>query len=232
MKLNNLITIGYLMNVKWIKITTDVFDDEKIRLIETLPDSDTVLVIWFKLLSMAGRCNDSGLIYLTRDIPYNDEMLSTILRRQVNTIRMALDQFVKMEMIAIVDDFIEIVNWEKHQNIEGLERIKEKTRLRVQKHRDKKKIECNVTDSYSNAIEENRIEKKRDKSFKRPKVEDIQAYIDDREIKSFTADNFFDFYESKGWMVGKNKMKDWKACIRTWQNKEKKESKSIYKDLA
>ena len=66
------------MSIQWIKITTNIFDDEKIRLIETLPDADAIVVIWFKLLAMAGKCNDSGLIYLSRDIPYNDEMLSTL----------------------------------------------------------------------------------------------------------------------------------------------------------
>lgn len=49
-----------------------------------------------------------------------------------------------------------------------------------------------------------------------PSVEEIQAYCDERH-NGIDAQNFYDFYASKGWMIGKNKMKDWKACVRTWE---------------
>lgn len=152
-----------MSDVRWIKITTSVFDDEKIKLIETLPDADMIIVIWFKLLSLAGRCNDCGMVYLTRDVPYNDEMLSTIMRRPVNTVRLALHEFCKLGMIEIHDNFISIVNWDKHQNIDGLEKMREKTRKRVQNFREKQRlqIECNVTKRNSNALEKNREEKNR-----------------------------------------------------------------------
>lgn len=123
--------------VKWIKISTAIFDDEKIRLIETLPDSDTVLIIWLKLLVMAGKCNESGMIFLSEKIPYTDEMLSTIMHRPVNSIRLALAEFQKLGMIEIVNNYISITNWEKHQNTDAMDRMKEMARLRQQKHRDK-----------------------------------------------------------------------------------------------
>lgn len=103
-----------MSEVKWIKIITNIFDDEKIRLIETLPDADTILIIWFKLLVMAGKCNDSGIIYLARDLPYNVEMLSTIMRRPINTIRLALNEFEKLEMINIEKNYIKILNRDKY----------------------------------------------------------------------------------------------------------------------
>jgi predicted phage replisome organizer len=89
-------------DVKWIKITTEIFDDEKIKLIESMPDKDAVLVIWFKLLVQAGKCNGcnvTGAICLTDAIPYTEEMLSTIFNRPLNTIRLALDVFQKFGMI-------------------------------------------------------------------------------------------------------------------------------------
>lgn len=124
-----------MADVKWIKIIVDVFDDEKIRLIETLPDADTILIVWFKLLTMAGKCNDNGIIYLTRDIPYNEEMLATLMRRPINTIRLALNEFQKLGMIDIKNNFIALLNWEKHQNIEGLKKISEQSKVRSQNYR-------------------------------------------------------------------------------------------------
>ncbi len=225
-----------MAEIQWIKITTDIFDDEKIRLIETLPESDTLLVIWLKLLTMAGKCNDCGLVYLTRDIPYNEEMLSTILRRPVNTVRLALHEFQKLGMIAVVDSFISILNWEKHQNIEGMERVKELRKLRNKRYYEKSKLIENKTsyktvqDTLDKSREDkNRKEKKkkRSTSFIKPSVEDIRLYLNERNIKHFTPDGFYDFYESKGWMVGKNKMKDWKAAVRTWERSQKPTEKKV-----
>lgn len=126
-------------NVKWIKITTDIFSDEKILLIEQMPDADSLLVIWFKLLCMAGRENNYGVFMMANRMPYTEEMLATIFRRPTNTVRLALSTFEAFGMIEIEDDIIVIPNWEKHQNIEGLEKIREQTRLRVAKHREKQK---------------------------------------------------------------------------------------------
>lgn len=155
--------------VKWIKITTDIFSDEKILLIEQMPDADSLLVIWFKLLCMAGKENNYGVFMMRNRMPYTEEMLSTIFRRPLNTVRLALSTFESFGMIDIEDDIISIPNWEKHQNIDGMERIREQTRLRVAKHREKQKkvlqSSSNVTVTKSNAIDKNRIDKNRiDKS--------------------------------------------------------------------
>ena len=78
-----------------------------------------------------------------------------------------------------------------------------------------------------NRIEENRIEEDCSKTkFKKPTHEEIQQYLDERKIKEFTANGFYDYYESKGWMIGRNKMKDWKAAVRTWENNNKKRTET------
>jgi len=129
-------------NVKWIKLSVAMFEDEKIRLIEQMPDADTILVIWVKLLSQAGKTNSSGYIFLSENIPYTDEMLATIFNRPVSTVRLALNTFVQFGMISIDDDhFIEISNWEKHQNIEGMERVKKLNAERNRRYRERKKQE-------------------------------------------------------------------------------------------
>lgn len=127
-----------MSEVKWIKITTNIFDDEKIKLIDTMPDRDTLLVIWFKLLAMAGKTNDNGLLYIIKEMPTTDEMLATIFNRPLNTVRLALKTFSSFGMIEI-NEHVNIVNWDKHQNIDGLDKIREQNRLRQEKARAKKK---------------------------------------------------------------------------------------------
>lgn len=139
-----------MTEVKWIKIVTDIFDDEKILMIESLPERDSIIVIWFKLLCMAGKQNNSGVFMFNDRIPYTDEMLSTIFRRPLNTVRLALKTFEEYGMIEIVNDTITIPKWEKHQSLDALENTREQTRKRVAKYREKQKnIACNVTSNVT-----------------------------------------------------------------------------------
>ena len=155
-----------MAEVKWIKVSTDMFDgSRKIKQIEMMPEGDTILVIWLKLLLLAGNVNDGGAIYLTPEIPYTEEMLANELRRPLNTVRMALSIFEKFGMVEIVDDILRLSAWEKYQNVEGMERIREQTRARVARSREKKRLaECNATSNATvtqcNAIEEEKEEDK------------------------------------------------------------------------
>lgn len=156
-----------MADVKWIKITTDIFDDDKILLIESMPDADALIVVWFKLLCLAGKQNNSGVFLMNDRIAYTEEMLATIFRRPLNTVRLALDTFESFGMIDRLDGVITIPNWEKHQSIDQLEKIKEQTRNRVARHREKQKeITCNVTSNATvtdgNATDKIRIDKNRE----------------------------------------------------------------------
>ncbi|UUE91787.1 phage replisome organizer N-terminal domain-containing protein [Bacillus cereus] len=165
-----------MADVKWIKLSTSMFEDEKIRLIERLPDADTLLIIWIKLLSQAGRTNANGYIFLSENIPFTEEMLSTLFNRPIATVRLALQTFKQFGMIDITDDqYICISNWEKHQNVDGLEKIREQNRLRKQKQREKLKLETSrdshgtITQSHATDIEEDKeldIDKEKDKKKK------------------------------------------------------------------
>ena len=125
--------------VKWIKIVTDIFDDEKIMLIESMPDADAIIVIWFKLLCLAGKTNTLGVLMMNDRIPYNDEMLAHIFRRPLNTVRMALKIFEKYGMIEIINNTITIPNWGKHQQMDALEKKREYQRKLMQKRRAEQK---------------------------------------------------------------------------------------------
>lgn len=129
-----------MAEIKWIKISCDLFNDEAIRLIEQMPDGDAIIVIWLKLLIMAGKINDNGFLYFKKEIPYTDEMLSTVFNRPLNTIRLALNTFERFGMIQITTERgIYITNWEKYQNIEGMERAKELAKMRKRKQRAREK---------------------------------------------------------------------------------------------
>lgn len=161
-----------MSDVKWIKITTNMFDDEKIKLIESMPDKDSILVIWIKLLIQAGKTNINGYVLLNENIPYTDEMLATIFNRPLNTVRLALDTFKRFGMIEMdEDEGIYIKNWDKHQSIDKLNKIKEQRRLRQEKYRKKqelkkKGITGNVTVTLSNGTDiDIDIDKEEDKDI-------------------------------------------------------------------
>ena len=147
-----------MSEIKWIKITTDVFDDEKICLIDALPDHDAILVIWFKILVLAGKLNKNGVLAISPNLVYTDEMLANRFQRPLNTVRMALGIFERFGMIEVIEGVITLPNWEKHQNIDGMEKVKEQTRKRVARHREKQKELAigNVTVTESNGTEEER----------------------------------------------------------------------------
>lgn len=128
-----------MSEVKWIKITTDIFDDEKILLIESLPSADSIITIWFKLLTLAGKQNNNGVFLMNDKIAYTDEMLSTIFRRDLQTVRLALKTFQEFEMIDIVDGVITIPNWNKHQTLDSYEAKKARDRLYQANRREKQR---------------------------------------------------------------------------------------------
>ena len=159
-----------MAEVKWIKVSTDMFNSSrKIKQIEVMPEGDSILVIWLKLLLLAGNINDGGAIYLTPEIPYTEEMLANELRRPLTTVRMALSIFEQFGMIEIVDNILHLSSWEKYQSIDKLAEIREQNRQRVAKHRQKKLLnDGNVTvtlhETLRNAIEEDKEKEKRERN--------------------------------------------------------------------
>ena len=159
-----------MADVKWIKITTDMFDNRKIKHLRRLPDGNNIVLIWVMLLTMAGRCNSSGMIFLTENIPYTPKMLADELDFEENTVKLALNALEQLNMIVTDHGFFSIAGWEEYQNIEGMEKIREQNRIRQKKWYDKQKALPNVrdnvsvTDSNATDIEEDiEIEKEEDK---------------------------------------------------------------------
>lgn len=129
-----------MSDVKWIKIVTDIFDDEKILLIESMPEADAVIVIWFKLLTLAGKINNGGVLMFNDKLPYTDEMLATIFRRPVNIVRLAIKTFENFGMVEVINNTITIPNWSKHQTLDQLEERKEYMKNYMREYRNKQKL--------------------------------------------------------------------------------------------
>ncbi|MDB8681745.1 phage replisome organizer N-terminal domain-containing protein [[Ruminococcus] gnavus] len=128
-----------MAEVKWIKIATDIFDDEKILLIEALPDAYAIITVWFKLLCLAGKKNNGGVFLMNDKIHYTDKMLATIFRMNESTVKLALNAFEQFKMIEIVEGIITIPNWNKHQTLDAYERKKERDRLYQEERRAKQR---------------------------------------------------------------------------------------------
>ena len=120
-----------MSDVKWVKITTDMFDNRKIKHIRKLPEGNNIILIWVMLLSLAGKCNASGMIFLTENIPYTEKMLADELGFEENVIKVALTALESFGMISRDDGQLLISNWEEYQNVDGMDRIREQKRKRV-----------------------------------------------------------------------------------------------------
>lgn len=107
-----------MAEVKWIKLTTDMFDNRKIRHLRKLPEGNNIVLIWVMLLTMAGKCNAGGMIFLTENIPYNSKLLAEELEFKESVIKFALDKLNELEMIEIKDNYLKIHEWEDYQNTE------------------------------------------------------------------------------------------------------------------
>lgn len=156
-----------MADIKWIKITTDMFDNRKIKHLRKLPEGNNIVLIWVMLLTMAGRCNAGGMIFLTENIPYTPKMLADELGFEENTVQLALQVLERFEMIFTDGEYFSIAGWQEHQNVEGMEKIREQNRIRQAKFKEKRKLLAgnvtgNVTLTLGNAtdIEEDKEEDK------------------------------------------------------------------------
>ena len=174
--------------VKWIKIAPDIFDDEKILLIESLPDSYAIITVWFKLLCLAGKQNNSG-VFLMGKVAYTGKMLATIFRMKESTVTMALKTFDDFGMIEIVDGVITIPNWNKHQTLDSYEKKKQRDRLyQAERRANQRALISKSSDksSDSQAIPSSDIAvSEEDKEIDKELYSSVIAYLNKKSGKSY-----------------------------------------------
>ena len=225
--------------IKWIKLTTDMFDNRKIKYLRTLPEGNNIVLIWVMLLTMAGRCNAGGMIFLTENVPYNTKILADELGFDANVVEVALRSLSSLGMINLSATEFSIANWDEYQNIEGMERVREQNRLRKQAQREREKLVSHVTSRDSHATDKEKDidkEKERDIDSKRnrfqaPTVDEVNAYCIERN-NGVNAERFVDYYSSQGWKKANGRpLADWKAAVRQWEQRDKKEEPKQEKSI-
>ena len=247
-----------MADVKWVKITTDMFDNRKIKYLRTLPDGNSVILIWIMLLTMAGRCNSSGMIFLTENIPYTTKMLADELNFEENTVVLALKALQNLGMIFFDGEYFSISNWEKYQNIDGMEKIKESKRLAQARWRERqnKKSEVSTVESTveSTEIESNNADKDKERELDKRNNNCIYAPTEEKKTvrhkygeyeNVLLSDNDFEKLKSEypndykkrierlsEYIASTGKSyKNHLATIRSWAKKDKSENQkrhSIY----
>ena len=241
-------------DVKWIRFKVGTFDGMSFKRIKkaqidgVVSLRDKLTAVWFELLDLGGKVNNQGFLI-------NDELafrsfqdIAIVLDRTEEEVEMCIKWFISERMMEITDDILMISNWNKYQNIDGLDKIRLQNRERQSRFKEKKKqlaleYKGNVTDnvmvthgngvslidnntSSSSSISKSKEKDSKGKTFKKPTIEEVTEYCNERN-KGVNPNKWYYFYESKGWMVGKNKMKDWKAAVITWE-KDTEEVKDEY----
>jgi len=220
----------------WLKLKKDFFKRHDIRIIEDMPNGKDYILFYLKLLVES--ISHEGRLRFSDTIPYNEQMLSTITNTNIDIVRAAMKVFCQLQLIEILDD--ETIYMTEVKNMIGCEtEWAEKKRLYRQKQlllEDSKRTDKGQCPDV--VRQEKEIDKEKDididnkessnkpKRFVPPSLEEVQAYCKERN-NNVDPEQFINFYEAKGWMVGKNKMKDWKAAVRTWERRDKEEKQQI-----
>ena len=238
-----------MAEVKWIKITTDMFDNRKIKHLRRLPEGNSIVLLWVMLLTMAGRCNASGMIFLTENIPYTPKMLADELDFEENTVKLGLQCLEQLNMICTDNGFFSIAGWDEYQNIDGMERIREQNRQRkrVQRERQKQALpdmsrdsHGTVTQCHATDIEEEKdkeldvdvdVESNKNKAPTRHKYGEYNNVLLSDEDMAKLQSEFPDWQESierlSSYIASKGvSYKNHLATIRNWARKDKTEAKA------
>ena len=211
-----------MTRMKWIKIDTGIFDDSKIRLIESMPEGNTLIVIWFRLLILAGKEFTNGVFMINDKIACTDEMLATIFGKPIATIRLALETFQKLNMVDLIDGTYSIPNWNKYQSADKYEINRARDRKRLQewrkKQQEKTKLpQINATSQNETFHEtfqkrnetqteiEEEIEIEKEKEIYKEKAVAVKTPLS--LIREFSGDNKELLESLRAWLEMRKKMK-------------------------
>lgn len=151
-----------MVQVQWLKVYTDIFDNEKMKKLLRNRDGDTYFRVWIQLLTLAAKSNQHGAILLGENIPMSKEDLAKVMHKTLNKLDKIIQNLHKLDMIIVEKDTICIKNWDMYQSADELEKLRESNRRRQQKYRDKQK-DSNVIVTLSNTEDKNREEKNKNR---------------------------------------------------------------------
>ena len=215
----------------YLRLKDNFFDSDELKILESMKDGYLYSNILLKLYLRSLK-NDGKLVVNDR-IPYNAEMLASVTGHQIGTVKQALSIFKDLGLIDVLENgaiyMLDIQNFigkgsseadrkrEYRQRIEtdrtnvqtNLRQISEKSPPEIEIELEKDiEIEKEIHSSASTTTKRKRFEK--------PTLSEIKEYCIERN-NNVDAQHFYDYYESNGWKVGKNSMKNWQAAVRTWE---------------
>lgn len=225
----------------YLRLKDNFFDSDELKILESMKDGYLYSNILLKLYLRSLK-NDGKLVVNDR-IPYNAEMLASVTGHQVGAVKQALSIFKDLGLIDVLENgaiyMLDIQNFIGR----GSSEADRKREYRQRIENDRTNVQTNLRQISEKSPPEIEIELERDieiekeihssakstttkrKRFEKPSISDIEQYCMERN-NNVNAEQFFDYYESNGWKVGKNSMKDWKAAVRTWERSEYRKSNS------
>lgn len=228
----------------YMRLKENFFDTNEMKVLESLQDGYKYSNILLKLYLMSLQGN--GKLMFNDRIPYNSQMIATITRHSIGDVEKALMVFRDLGLIEVLESgaiyMLDIQNYIGKSSTEADRQRGYQNRITTEKCKISSKISNNVSNKISTPeieidkeIELDKetttkvVVKKKRQKFEKPTKQQVDDYC--RELKvTFDADKFIDYYESKGWYVGKSPMKDWKATVRNWLRQEKKLVSSSERD--
>ena len=220
------------MRYYWLKFKEDFFDSKRIKKLRNMAGGDTYCIIYLKMQLKA--LKTGGVLEFTGvESEFADE-LALDLDEKPDDVRVTLLFLLQYGLCECSDNVHYFLPW-----VEANTGSETDSTQRVREYRERQKsLQCNATVTKVKRIGNAEIEKEKEieidskyKRFTPPSVEEVKQYCNERK-NSVDPESFVDFYSSKGWMVGKNKMKDWKAAVRTWEQhnfdrKQKKQNPAL-----
>ena len=223
----------------YLRLKDNFFDSDELKILESMKDGYLYSNILLKLYLRSLK-NDGKLVVNER-IPYNAEMLASVTGHQVGTIKQALSMFKELGLIEVLENgaiyMLDIQNFIGKGSTEADRQRLYDRRISEERKQNKLTQSRNLEEICKKSTPEIEIELEKDieiekeihssakstttkrKRFEKPTISDIEQYCIERN-NNVNAEQFFDYYESNGWKVGKNSMKDWKAAVRTWERSE------------
>ena len=220
----------------YLRLKDNFFDSDELKILESMKDGYLYSNILLKLYLRSLK-NDGKLVVNER-IPYNAEMLASVTGHQVGTIKQALSMFKELGLIEVLENgaiyMLDIQNFIGKGSTEADRQRLYDRRISDERKQNKLTQSRNLEEICKKSTPEIEIELEKDieiekeihssakstttkrKRFEKPTLSQITQYCLERN-NNVNAEQFYDYYESNGWKVGKNSMKDWKACVRTWE---------------
>lgn len=125
---------------KFVKLRVDMYEDTKFKIIDKIEKRNLIHYVWTRIVTLAGKVNLAGDLYLSKNIPYTLETLAIEFNRDVEDIKLAINVFIDLEMIELVQGKIyRVKNFAKHQNIKVKEKVNlEDSKLNIQNNIEEK----------------------------------------------------------------------------------------------